>query len=186
MVLRTSLRESRKTALLVALGIASGEAIHVSYTILGLGIIIHESTWMMEALRYVGAGYLIFIGFTSLRAKKESLNSVDILGQNFTKKEISAASAWAMGFFTNALNVKAAFFTISCFVVFVSPETSIFIRAFYGLFIVATTMLWFSIVVFGLTNTVVQRKFVSMKHLIERTAGIVLIVLGVQLALGSL
>lgn len=185
MVLRSSLRDSRRTALLVALGIACGEIIHVSYSILGLGVLIHESVWLMNMLRYVGAAYLIYVGINSLRAKKEQQRSLDEVGQDvaYSRSEMRSFRAWRMGFLTNILNVKAAFFTISCFAVFVSPETPFSVRTLYGLFVVVSSMIWFAIVVFCLTNSRVQSRFIGVKHWIERTCGAVLIVFGVQLAL---
>src|SRR3990167_6518234 len=74
-VLRNSLIYSRKTALLTALGIALGLLVHVTYTLFGLGVIIRESTWLFFGVKYLGAGYLLYIGYKGLRAKKTAIGS---------------------------------------------------------------------------------------------------------------
>ena len=43
MVVQSSLRHSRRTAILVALGISCGEMIHVTYSLLGIGWMIAQS-----------------------------------------------------------------------------------------------------------------------------------------------
>jgi RhtB (resistance to homoserine/threonine) family protein len=184
MVLRTSFRESRRTALFVALGIASGELIHCTYSVLGLGVIVKESESLMTLLRYIGGAYLVFIGIKSVLAKKDPASTISN-SLAHEKTGTTAIRAWQMGFLTNITNVKAVFFTISCFAVFLSPQTPLGIRAAYGAFIVATTIIWFGIVVFCLTNTQIQRRFMGLKHWIERGCGAFLIFFGCQLALGE-
>lgn len=187
MVLRTSLRQSRKTALFVALGIACGECIHVSYCVLGLGALVQESENIMTLLRYLGAAYLVYIGIQSLLSKKDAAIRVDdALLAMPSRPESRSFGAWRLGFFTNILNVKAAFFTISCFAVFVGAATPLSVRSFYGVFIVVTTMIWFSFVVLCLTNGIVREGFIGAKHWIERSCGLVLVYFGVQLAFGEL
>jgi RhtB (resistance to homoserine/threonine) family protein len=184
MVLRTSLRGSRRTALWVAVGIACGEAIHCTYSVLGLGVLVQGSEDLMTLLRFLGGAYLIYIGVMSVMTKKQMPSAIGA-GNSVGVSQTSAFSAWKTGFLTNITNVKAAFFTISCFAVFLSPDVPLSFRALLGLFVVATTILWFSCVVFCLTHGLVQLRFMRMKHWIERACGAFLIFFGVKLAIGD-
>jgi threonine/homoserine/homoserine lactone efflux protein len=67
MVTRNSLLLSRRAGLLTALGIGGGVLVHVAYTILGVGILIQQSIWLFNALKLVGAAYLIWLGVRMLR-----------------------------------------------------------------------------------------------------------------------
>jgi threonine/homoserine/homoserine lactone efflux protein len=182
MVVGSSLRYTRKAALLVALGIATGEIIHVSYSIMGLGYILHQSPQLLSVLKLLSGGYLIYIGVRSLQAKPASVvlktEAVDAVGD-----KLGAWQAFRRGFFTNALNVKAGFFTLSIFTVIVSPQTSLALKLFYGFFISATTFLWFALVAFFLTSDTLQKRLLSRKHWIERFTGAVLVILGLRLAI---
>lgn len=176
-VVRSSLIYSRKTALLTALGIALGVLIHVAYTLFGLGVIIRESGWLFLALKYMGAGYLLYIGYKGLRAKKT------VLGLEKTQhvQDISALSAIGSGFLTNALNPKCMLFFISLFSMIISPHTPIAILSLYGLIIFIETLAWFSFVAFCLSSKRTREKFNAVGHWVERVTGGVLMTLGAKL-----
>ncbi len=181
MVMQSSLRFSRKTALWVAFGISCGELVHVTYSLLGIGWLITQSIWLFTVLKYLGGAYLIYFGIASLRTKKQSSHAASIINK-LTEENLLPRAAFGRGFLTNVLNAKAAFFTISFFTVLVSPSTPIYVQVVYGAFIQLSTAAWFSIVAIFLTNPMIQGRFLGIKHWIERTCGAILIGLGVKLA----
>lgn len=180
-VVRNSTTYSRKTAILTALGIATGEITHIIYAIFGIGVVLARYPMGLTALKYAGAAYLVYIGVQSLRARKMLL-SEDEAGLPQVE-DLPPWQAYRSGLITNALNIKASFFTISCFAVLVSPETPLLIQGFYSLFIISTTTLWFTLVATCLTHRRVQRSLFGVKHWIERTAGAVLVLLGIKLSM---
>jgi RhtB (resistance to homoserine/threonine) family protein len=182
MVMQSSLRYSRKTALLVSFGIACGELIHITYSLLGIGLLIAKSMWVFTIIKYLGSAYLIYIGFTTLRAKRLINNSAFVIKDITRIENLSYLQAFVRGFLTNALNAKAAFFTLSFFTVLVSPTTPFYMQALYGAFVSCSTFIWFSLVSTFLTNPHVQKQLLGIKHWIERVCGAVLIFLGIKLA----
>lgn len=187
MVVQSSLRYSRRTALWVALGISMGEMVHVGYSLLGIGWIITQSLWAFAALKYLGGAYLVYIGFQAVRAQKSTTLT---LSENHHApvhtSDLNNFQAFRLGFLTNALNAKAAFFTISFFTVLVSPQTPMFVQIMYGAFIQISTLLWFGMVAFFLTHEKVQGPFIGVKRWIERTCGAFLIFLGIKLSLSDI
>ncbi|OJW47792.1 MAG: hypothetical protein BGO67_09095 [Alphaproteobacteria bacterium 41-28] len=178
-IVRNSLVYSRKTAFLTAFGIALGIVVHVSYSLLGLGFIIKENAWLFLGIKYLGAGYLLYIGVNGLRAKKKTLALESI----HHMRDISAFAAISTGFLTNALNPKCMLFFISLFSVVISPDTPTFILLIYGLLIFVETLAWFSFVSFCLSGKRTREKFNAFSHWIERVTGGVLIALGAKLLL---
>lgn len=69
MVSRNSLLLSRRSGVLTALGIGAGVCVHVTYTLLGVGLLIQQSLWLFNLIKLAGAAYLIFLGIKMLRAK---------------------------------------------------------------------------------------------------------------------
>src|SRR3546814_4620699 len=69
MVTRNSLMLSRRAGMLTALGIGLGVLVHVTYTLVGVGLLIQQSLWLFNAIKLVGAVYLIYLGVKMLRAK---------------------------------------------------------------------------------------------------------------------
>ncbi len=188
MVVQSSLRYSRRTALFVALGISCGELIHVTYSLLGIGLVVAESLWLFTLLKYLGGAYLVYIGIQSLRAKPQEAAQIiaDNADQHSLVGEPTAWGAFGKGFLTNALNAKAAFFTLSFFTVLVSPTTPFYVQLVYGAFIQVSTLAWFSLVATFLTHGTIQGQFLGAKHWIERTCGALLVVLGIKLAVTDL
>lgn len=176
-VVRNSLIYSRQTALLTALGIAMGILVHVTYTLFGLGMIIRESVWLFLGVKYLGAAYLLYIGYTGLRAKKTSFG----LKTAVQTRDISGYAALWSGFITNALNPKCILFFVSLFSIVIAPDTPPFIMLIYALIIFVETLAWFSFVAFCLSSKRTREKFNAVGHWIERVTGGFLITLGVRL-----
>jgi RhtB (resistance to homoserine/threonine) family protein len=176
-VVKNSLVYSRKTAILTALGIALGILVHVAYTLLGLGLLISTTPWLLFSIKCLGAGYLLYIGFKGLRAKKATPS----LGNVHHKKDISPLSAIRSGFLTNALNPKCMLFFVSLFSVIIDPNTPFAIMLIYGLIIFIETLAWFGFVAFCLSGKTTREKFNAVGHWIERVTGSILMALGVRL-----
>lgn len=184
MVLRNSLVYSRRVGILAAVGLGLGILLHVSYSLLGIGLIISQSIVLFNIIKLLGAGYLIYIGIKSLFAKKEEAAASDHTF-NESKKNISNFAAIRLGFLTNALNPKATLFFLALFTQVINPETATFIKVLYGLEMSAVTFAWFALVALLLTHKRVNRAFSGIKHYLEKVFGGILIALGIKVALGA-
>lgn len=174
---RNSLIYSRKTALLTALGVSFGILVHVTYITLGLGVLLSQTAWVLQFLKYAGAAYLMYLGFKGLSARKSSLH----LGHTEHKDDISKLKAFSTGFLTNALNPKAMLFFLSIFTAILAPETPTPIMLIYASIIFSTTLIWFSFVAFCFSGERLREYFGSIKHWIERTTGGFFILIGVKM-----
>ena len=183
MVTRNSLIYSRKIAIYTSLGIALGISIHVAYSLLGIGFVISKSILLFSIIKYIGAAYLLYIGYKSLRAKPDKLSSQE--NAVIATKNISARSALWTGFLTNVLNPKATLFFLALFTQVIDPHTPKSIQLFYGFEMMFITFVWFSIVAFLFSNSLIKAKVTKFQHYIERVTGAVLIGLGIKVALSS-
>jgi RhtB (resistance to homoserine/threonine) family protein len=178
-MVRNSLVYSRKTAIFTALGLAFGTLIHVTYSMFGLGLLIKKNLWFLLMVKYLGASYLLYIGYRGLRAKKSDLS----LGSLQVAKDIKITAAILSGFLTNILNPKCILFFISLSSVFIKPNTPIVISGIYGTIIFIETLAWFSFVAFCLSGKKTREKFAAVGYIIERITGGVLTLLGIKLLL---
>ncbi len=175
-VLKNSLLYSRRTALFTAMGIASAAIIHVIYTLLGLGVVLDDNPWILNVVKYLGAGYLIYLGIKGIMTNKEGLG----LGSLRHRKDIGSRQGFSNGFFTNLLNPKCAIFFISLFSVAISPDVPVPVMVSYVMIVFVETIIWFSIVAFCLTGKTTREKFASQAHWISRLCGVILLGLGVE------
>lgn len=183
MVTRNSLIYSRKIAIYTSLGIALGISIHVAYSLLGISFIISKSIILFNTIKYIGAGYLLYIGYKSLKAKPTKDIPENSLME--TTKHISNKSAVWSGFLTNVLNPKATLFFLALFTQVINPLTPKYIQLFYGLEMMIITFIWFSIVSILFSNNLIKAKVNKFQHYIERVTGAVLVGLGIKVALTS-
>jgi RhtB (resistance to homoserine/threonine) family protein len=176
-VVRNSLIYSRKTGVLTAVGIAFGILVHLAYILFGLGIFISKNVWLFHTFKYLGAGYLLYIGIKGLRAKKGALEYGDVHQQ----KDITATAALRVGFLTNALNAKCMLFFLSILSAFLTPNEPSLIIFIYGAITFLTTLIWFIIVALCFSHKRLQQAFSNMRHWIERVTGGLLLLLGVKM-----
>jgi RhtB (resistance to homoserine/threonine) family protein len=181
LIARNSLVYSRSVGVYSALGLAMGIVVHITYSLLGIGFIISHSIIIFSAIKFFGAGYLIYIGYKSLRSNKKS---VSIEEKEF-KDEITKRDSIRMGFLTNVLNPKATLFFLALFTQVIRPETPITIQLMYGLEMVVMTFVWFAIVANILSHKAIKTQFVKVQHKVERAFGVILIALGIKVAMSS-
>src|SRR3954471_3099741 len=67
-----SMSEGRRSGLASALGLETGTIIHVCAAAAGLSALIASSATAFDALRYLGAAYLVYLGVRALRDRGAS------------------------------------------------------------------------------------------------------------------
>ncbi len=175
-VIRNSVKYSPGIGRATAVGIALGLVVHMSYCILGIGLIISQSIVLFNLIKYLGAAYLICMGIMSFISKEEDLD----LSSKKAQKSIAPKEAIKMGFYVNALNPKATLAFVSLFSAFVTPQTPMSFQLTFATFVVISAVMWFSLVASIFTIQKVQRAFNKAKTRVDRTIGIVLVSLGLK------
>ncbi|MFG1491610.1 LysE family transporter, partial [Oceanospirillum sp. HFRX-1_2] len=184
-ILRQSLCASSRSGVWTAIGIGSGILVHVTYSLLGLGLLIAQSTTAFTVLKVLGAAYLLWVGWQCLKAKPAVDSVEEGVGLEEGASAATAWKAWRLGFLTNALNAKATLFFVSLFSVVISPSTPLWIQGFYGLWMTVMTGLWFIGLALFLSRKQVRVFFRKISHWIERVTGVALIALAGKLATAS-
>lgn len=176
-VMRNSLVYSRKTGVLTAVGIAFGILIHLAYILLGVGMIIAKTVWVFHAFKYLGAGYLLYIGVKGLRAQKSALPYEN----THHRKDISFLAALRSGFLTNIMNPKAMLYFLSLISAFITPQEPPIIILIYGAIIFSSTLIWFVFVALCFSHKRLRLFFSRCHHWIERVTGGLLTLLGIRM-----
>ena len=178
-VVRESVTHGRRAGMFTAFGVGTAIFVHVGYSLLGIGIIVSQSIVLFNALKWLAAAYLLYIGIKALRAKPADPSA---LAANLPTGERTARGAFTAGFVTNGLNPKATLFFLSLFTVVMNPHTPLSIQAGYGVYLAVATGAWFCMVAMLFSHQRVRNGFARMGHWFDRTMGAVLVALGVKLA----
>lgn len=174
--LRQTINYGKKYAYYSSLGIGLGIFIHVTYTLLGMGILVKNFPYLLDIVRVLGALYLIYLGISSFQSKANRIK---------LKKNKSVNSTYSksffIGFLCNLLNPKATLFFLSVFTAIISTDTPMYIQSLYGMYCILANIFWYMLV----ANILSQKKnlnlFNKYQNNIEKIIGIVLVLLGTKL-----
>ncbi len=176
---KNSLHYSRRSGIFTSLGIGLGLCVHLAYCAAGIGFIISKSPVLFSILKFLGAGYLIYIGICSIKSKSSKPEIVE----EKTSDDLSRYQAFRIGFFTNVLNPKVTLFILSLFTLVISPDTPLYVIFIISLLIIFTAITWFIVVSIFFTQPNVQRLFYKFENKINHVLGGLLVLLGIKIAL---
>lgn len=176
---KNSLTYSRKTGIFTAVGFGLGISVHILYCVLGLAILISKSILVFNIIKLLGAGYLVYLGWSALTSKSSDIK----IENEEQKKDISAPMAIKIGFLTNVLNPKATLFFLSLFTLVISPSTPAGILLVLSVIMIVNTALWFSLVAIFFTQKKAVSVFNKFQGPFNKILGGLLIALGVKIAL---
>ncbi len=180
-VTRNSLTYSRRAGISTAAGIALGLQVHVLYSLLGIGLIISRSILLFTIIKYIGACYLLYIGWKALTAKTAGTTHV----RAERRKDIPIGQAFRMGLLTNVLNPKVTLFMLALFTQVIDPATPILVQTFYGMYMGVATFLWFTMLACIFNLPPVRHTFDRIGLAVERTMGAILMALGLRVAFAT-
>lgn len=119
LVLSYALTQGRKVAVATAAGVALGDLIAMSASLLGLGAVVLASATAFTVLKWVGAVYLIWLGFKMLR----SAGSADL--RDIAKAaDLPARGVFGHAAAVTALNPKSIGFFIAFVPQFIDPTAA--------------------------------------------------------------
>ncbi|MHC9509562.1 LysE family translocator [Kangiella sp. M94] len=176
-VMRQSLVFGRRFAILASIGIGLAILVHVTYAVLGIGLLIRDTLWLFTTIKVAGAVYLLYIGWQAIGVQKAEAKDFNPI----SKDTMTSFKAFRQGFITNVLNPKATLFFLSLFTTIVSADTPMSIQAIYGIWMSVITGAWFVFLSLMLTQQKVRQFFASFGHWIDRVLGAFLIVLAILL-----
>lgn len=186
LVMKNSLRSGRMAGLATTAGVVCGCLVHATCSALGISMILVKSAALFNAVKLIGAAYLVFIGVRALwsmwrtRGDEGDQATEDSSGN----LEKSVPRSFVEGLFTNVLNPKVAIFYLSFLPQFISPNDSVMARSFLlaGIHQLVGAIWLASIVLFvSRLRGILTRA--SVRRRLEAVTGVVLIAFGLKLAL---
>jgi threonine/homoserine/homoserine lactone efflux protein len=144
-VISQSISNGKKSGVFIALGLCTGLIVHTTAASLGVSLILYKSALAFEILKYLGAGYLIFLGIQSILQRNKELIRTD------TMTRVESGSLYRKGILMNILNPKVSLFFLAFLPQFVvpgsiSPSLQMF---FLGALFIIQALIVFSIVSFA-------------------------------------
>lgn len=176
LVLRNTFIGGRVAGLQTSLGILSGNLVHISYCVAGIGWLISQSIVAFSILKYAGAAYLLYLGVQSFRDSRKPVAPA-------SSDDVPRARNWYLqGLINNILNPKGTLFYLGIFTVVITPDTGV-----AGMIALIVTMmlicaLFWLVFVLTLDRPAIRRFLERSQVTVNRIFGAVLIMLAVRVA----
>jgi len=110
LIVRNSLLYSRQAGIWTTLGIAVGNLVHITYSVLAIVLVVSLAESALVIVRYLGIAYIAYLGIKTMFVSP-SHQASDLVQTN----AISPFAAFRTGFLTNLLSPTASLFFASIF-----------------------------------------------------------------------
>ncbi len=133
-IITNALHQGVKAGVVAGLGITAGCFVHIAAAAVGVSALMAASTTAFTLLKWVGAGYLLWMGARMLLSAKSAQPSQVAVAEstpNLIAGNVYAVSGEGVkslrsvfvgGFWTNALNPKVALFFLAFVPQFIAPD----------------------------------------------------------------
>jgi RhtB (resistance to homoserine/threonine) family protein len=176
-VLRNTLVGGRSAGMDTSLGILTGNMVHITYCVLGIGWLISNSIVAFNVLKYAGAIYLIYLGVTGLLSGEQSLDPD-------AAEPVRRDQPWfVQGFINNLLNPKGTLFYLGVFSVVITPDTSTVATVVLIAIMQSMCLLFWIFFVYTLDRPAIRQGIERVQTAVHRVFGVLLVALGIRVML---
>ncbi|MBI9075000.1 MAG: LysE family translocator [Desulfatibacillum sp.] len=177
-VLTQSALHGKKAGIIVMLGLCTGLVAHTTAVALGVAVIFHTSAVAFSMLKFIGAGYLVYLAWQAFKASAEII-------RNALPEKFSLRKLYLRGILMNITNPKVSLFFLAFLPQFADPSrgpVSIQIFLLGGVFILATLLVFGGIALLSGSIGQVLTRSVRFNKILNKVAGTVFLGLALKLA----
>lgn len=177
-VLTQSALRGAFSGFIITLGLCTGLLVHTSAVAFGVAAIFKTSALAFSVLKYIGAGYLLYMAWKAFRA-----SPAEITAGNSSERSLSVL--YRRGIIMNITNPKVSIFFLAFLPQFADPARGAMILQILllGLLFILAALIVFGVVCI-LAGTIGDRlrRSPRTQNIINRLAGLVLVGLALKLA----
>lgn len=183
LVIRNTARGGIRDGVTTSIAICCGLFVHATVSALGISLILLQSAWAFHMLKLVGAGYLVWLGVTSLLAARRG-QPLPVGGVLDGAPAVSRWQPIKEGFLSNVLNPKTVVFYMAFLPQFIAPSDPALLKSLWlaGVhFVIAN--IWQIGVVLMVGSASKWLASARFAQTLNAATGAVLVVFGIRLAL---
>jgi threonine/homoserine/homoserine lactone efflux protein len=174
-VVRNMATDGRRRAIATILGILTGLACWITAAAVGLAAVVHASESAYALLKYVGGGYLVYVGVQALRSRGQA--------EGHPPRRPLWGSGYTAGLLTNLLNPKIGVTFVAFLPAFIPSGAAVGTAslALGGVYL-AETLAYFLLLIWLADRIIGWMSTPHTRRWIDRAAGVVFIGFGIRLA----
>lgn len=180
-VLTQSMIKGARPGIYVTLGLCSGLIFHTSAVALGIAAIFQTSIIAFNILKFIGAGYLLYLAYMSFMAN--SRNKI-----NANKENLSSSKLYKRGIIMNITNPKVSIFFLAFLPQFTNPSLG---NVTLQIFVLGAIFMLCALIVFSSIALVAGKlgnwfnRSNSAENILNKVAGTIFAGLAIKLALSE-
>jgi len=168
-VLKHTVSGGRLNGFVVSIFHGAGIALYAVLTVLGMALIIKETPWLFNMIKYAGAAFLLWLAFKAF-SSKSALATLKHETISVSLKQ----SAW-QGFMIAFLNPKIAIFFIALFSQFIDANASLVQKIIMVSTVGGIDTLWYCLIALLLSKSVILEKLRNNVHIVDKITGVILL-----------
>lgn len=170
-VVRSAMAKGTSAGFATTVGVSMGLGFYASLSLLGLSAVLVEYQWLAWLVRVLGGCYLVYLGVVLVFSKPAV---VEVSGRG----DEPGRNALLFGFLVTLTNPKAIVLFTSVFATSVTVDTPLWVMVVMIALVVASSLVWYSIVCIFMSSTLVLNRFKHAQNHIERAAGVCFVAIG--------
>ncbi|PHR86762.1 MAG: lysine transporter LysE [Moritella sp.] len=176
-VLKHTISGGRVNGVAASIAHGVGVGVYATLTVVGLAIVIQQTPWLFNVIKYAGVAML-------LRMAYKALTSKPALGDVAQQQEVvTLKDSIVQGFMIAFLNPKLAIFFLALFGQFVEADAG----WLQNLIMVATVFtfdtLWYCLIAVVLSQSSMLDKLRNNVHKIDKVTGVILLAVAARVAM---
>lgn len=184
LIMKNTLNHGAKAGRYTILGMATGLTFWTIIVVLGLSVVIAQSVFLFNTIKYLGAAYLFYLGVRAFFTKSTfSLEAVESNRQSFTDKSSHAhyKESYLQGAISNILNPKTVLVYITFMPQFIDLHGNINQQLIgLGLILTIIAVGWFLILVYLVDHMKKWLNRSKFQQAFQKSTGVMLIGFGVK------
>jgi RhtB (resistance to homoserine/threonine) family protein len=184
LIMKNSLNHGAKAGRYTILGMATGLTFWTVIAVFGLSVVIAQSVFLFNAIKYLGAAYLFYLGVRAFFTKNTlSLEAVQAERQRLIDKSSRHhyKESYLQGAISNILNPKTVLVYITFMPQFIDLNGNINQQLIgLGLILTIIAVGWFLILVYLLDHVKKWLKKPKFQKVFQKSTGVMLIGFGVK------
>jgi len=128
-VIRNVLRGGWRDGVFTSFGICTGLFFHATLSVCGISIILINSAFLFNAVKTVGALYLVWLGIITIYSATKNHKTIEFTQSHSNFEAVKFSKAFREGLLSNVLNPKSAVFYMAFLPQFIGPADSVFIKS---------------------------------------------------------
>ncbi|MFJ3048087.1 LysE family translocator [Herbaspirillum chlorophenolicum] len=181
LLVRNSLRHGRRNGIGASLGIALANGLYIALALAGFSLL-QQSPALLMAMKWAASIYLAWLGWLFMQSslKPQALAGAEPAALRGYSGFVAGMGA---GFLSAVLNPKNGIFYFGLFTLIVGAQTGFGLKLLYGLWMFAAVFVWDAMLVCAVSQRRAMAWLVRSLPMVERGAGLLLMVAAAALAL---